>query len=852
MIVEIPNDAPTMAVAATGARLRLVPGAIIAGRYRIVSQLGKGGMGEVYRADDLRLGQTVALKFLTAAERSIDTDRQLIDEVRVAREITHPNACRVHDLGEVDGHLFLSMEYIDGEDLASLLRRIGKLPHVKALALAREICSGLAAAHDRGVIHRDLKPGNIMIDGRGHARITDFGLAAFEERDERLGAMVGTPSYMAPEQLDEKPASVASDLFALGLVMFELWTGRRMFTGGSFREIRTEHKRDAGRTAIRTAGEIDPAVVAVIEACLETDPSRRPHSAHAVIAALPGRDALDAAVSAGETPSPAMVAAATDRGALPRAAAWPVLALVAACTLGVAWLSPLTTLPGRAGLPMTAARLEARAQKILEDVGWTAREAPRADTASWFWVDGDWTRWRESGNRATSLLPSMRFTYRQSPRPMIPRERAGGHRITASDPPVDFPGMAVVALASDGRLRSLTVAPPLLEATSRAADWRPLLAAAGFAGAGLRAVPPAHITPVDNDGKIAWVATDPKELVDVRIEAAALRGRPVWFEVAAPWEEAKQTTPSSRAASFAGNVTFALFVALPLALAWLARRNLRRGQGDRKGAFRLAAATLAIFAGAALLRAHHVPDPIAEAWMIAHTLALALAVAAVIWCAYIALEPFARRHWPRALISWTRLLEGRFRDAMVGRDLLVGLAAGSVIGLGMHLATLVPANGQATLPLLLPGAPLSSLTQVLFVLLVTLGEAIGRAAGLLAFLVLLRGILRNDKAAVAGTILLITVANLDTAVGPMPVRVVVMLLTTTVLVLLVFRFGLLSAFAGTWMVLTMIRLPLSIDGSAWYVGSSVLTLAVIATISSYAFYRSLDGKPLLPGPLFED
>ena len=161
---------------------RFVPGTILAERYRIVGLLGRGGMGEVYRADDLKLSQPVALKFLP--------DHLLSDgaalarfhrEVRVARQVSHKNVCRVYDIGEVDGRHFLSMEFIKGEELSSLLRRIGRLPQDKAIQLARQICAGLSAAHDAGVLHRDLKPANVMIDEHGNARILDFGLAGLAE-----------------------------------------------------------------------------------------------------------------------------------------------------------------------------------------------------------------------------------------------------------------------------------------------------------------------------------------------------------------------------------------------------------------------------------------------------------------------------------------------------------------------------------------------------------------------------------------------------------------------------------------------------------------------------------------------
>ena len=144
---------------------------MVADRYRVVLLLGRGGMGEVYGADDLRLGQRVALKFLSTQHGNDQSWRdQFYPEVRVARQVSHPNVCRVYDVGESDGRLFLSMEFVDGEDLAPLLRRIGRLPDHKAVEVAQQLCSGLAAAHRNGVLHRDLKPSNVMIDGKGRAR----------------------------------------------------------------------------------------------------------------------------------------------------------------------------------------------------------------------------------------------------------------------------------------------------------------------------------------------------------------------------------------------------------------------------------------------------------------------------------------------------------------------------------------------------------------------------------------------------------------------------------------------------------------------------------------------------------
>src|SRR3954447_13159550 len=178
---------------------RFVPGTLLGGRYRLIGLIGEGGMGEVYRATDLPLGQSVALKFLPeAAAGNTRLLERFHGEVRVARQVSHPNVCRVYDIGEIEGVPFISMEYVDGEDLSTLLQRIGRLPADKALDTARKVCAGLAAAHARGVIHRDLKPQNIMMNRRGEILIMDFGLAAIADHLEGMEARNGTPGYMSP------------------------------------------------------------------------------------------------------------------------------------------------------------------------------------------------------------------------------------------------------------------------------------------------------------------------------------------------------------------------------------------------------------------------------------------------------------------------------------------------------------------------------------------------------------------------------------------------------------------------------------------------------------------------------
>ena len=212
-------------------------------------------MGEVYRAHDLTLGQEVALKFLPeVAARNPAALARFYNEVRIARQVSHANVCRVYDLGEVEGQPYLSMEYIDGEDLGSLLRRIGRLPSDKAIETARQLCAGLAAAHAKGVLHRDLKPANVMLNGRGQVVVTDFGLAALADEIPGEEIRNGTPAYMAPEQLAGREVTVQSDIYSLGLVLYEIFTGKRAFEASTLAELVRLHTRNQSRKPV-LAGE---------------------------------------------------------------------------------------------------------------------------------------------------------------------------------------------------------------------------------------------------------------------------------------------------------------------------------------------------------------------------------------------------------------------------------------------------------------------------------------------------------------------------------------------------------------------------------------------------------------------
>jgi serine/threonine-protein kinase len=295
----IPADIPVDAAGAENPWRFSRDELVAAQRYKILGPLGGGGAGEVYRAHDQIMGQDVALKFLALGQTGgKPTCSRFVSEVATAREVAHPNVVRVYDIGQLaDGEVFISMEFIDGENLASLLQRAGRLSPAKTVQIARELCAGLGAAHDHGVLHRDLKPSNIVIDRDGHVHIADFGIAAFLPTAAAEIPLAGTPAFMAPGLFHHQQPSKQSDLYALGMVLYEVATGREPFDGVPADGLQATAKLIPPSVL---CPEIEPALERAILQCLEEDPTRRPESAKAVAALLPGEKALAAALTAGE------------------------------------------------------------------------------------------------------------------------------------------------------------------------------------------------------------------------------------------------------------------------------------------------------------------------------------------------------------------------------------------------------------------------------------------------------------------------------------------------------------------------------------------------------------------------
>ena len=836
---------------------RFSPGTLLAGRYRIVGLVGRGGMGEVYRAEDLKLGQPVALKFLPAAvEKDPGRLSRFHDEVRFARQIAHPNVCRVYDIAESEGRHFLSMEYVDGEDLASLLRRIGRLPKDKAAQTARQICAGLAAAHDLGILHRDLKPANVMIDGRGRARITDFGLARLAEGIEQADIVAGTPSYMAPEQLAGKEVTVRSDLYSLGHVLYELFTGKPVFKASSQAELARLQAETTPSSPSSHVEGLDPAVERVILRCLEKDAKDRPDSALAVAAALPGGDPLAAALAAGETPSPEMVARAGDEGALQPARAAAFLALT---LIGLAVIAFVSGRYGRLGivpLPMPPEALEAKAREIIETLGYTE---PPVDRNRRFWShdsllthiernDPSPGRWERL---ATDRPPAIGFEYRQSPRTMVPGSLSG--RVTWRDPQFLISGMVSLDLDTEGRLWQFWAMPPHEDETSPPydePDWSVLLKAADLRAEDLSETRPKRLPETYCDRRAAWVGTYPDQPEpEIRVEACAFHGKPVYFEIVHPWslpwrQQEFQPTAGERAQ---GTVGWILILSILAGAFVLARRNMLLGRGDRRGALRIAAFLVVVEMIAWLLQASHVPDLQNEMGLVIRKLGGALFTGAVAWLAYLALEPFVRRRWPESMIAWTRVLAGRLRDPRVGRDMLIGAVVGVGFVIVEKVIHLIP-GWLGWAPEMPFGTDLDTLLGARWVageLFYALNPTVLFPLLWLFLLVLLRVVLRREWLAAAAFVVLVVVM-IGTLGANYPVLAAVHgLVVATVVYTTLVRFGLVATAMIVFFTAIDDWSPLTLDLSTWYADSTIAALLLVAAVAAYGFHVSLGGRKLL-------
>lgn len=755
----------------------------------------------------------------------------------MARTIAHPNVCRVYDIGDLPGEhgaparTFLCMEYIDGEDLGSLLRRIGRLPPAKALDVARQLCAGLSAAHQKGVRHRDLKPANVMIDGRGQARIADFGIAveATPENDaagadaDRLGDNAGTLAYMAPEPVSGESATVQSDLYALGLVLYETVTGAAAWRATSLREWQQAHLLSVPSNPSNIVSDVEPAVERAILRCLEKDPAKRPASAAQVAASTPGGDPLAAALAAGETPSPAMVAASGDDGILSRPKAWGWFAAAVVSLAVAVWSLASVLFINHTPMSLAAAALERRAREITVSLGYVT---PPQD-----WVS-EWD--------LRSKPQRLRFIFRQSPGELYTGPRFEG--IRPLQLPFLYPEDIGLRMDARGRLEHLDIGGTGAYSDTtgaRPVDWTPLLTTIGAdtppVPSSSRRWPSAYLS----DTRAAWTAVI--DGVPSEIEAAALRGRPVSLRIRKIGAPDEHPAPWSRPVQWSVYVVAGFVICVVVMLGVLARRNLRFGRGDRRGATRLAVFVFVASFLFEILFRHWTVRDLSLLFGLISSLLLPVSLAGLTWICYVGLEPFASRHWPSLLVSWARLLDGRPRDGIVGQSFLAGAVAGAlmlILDAGSSVMTRAVAGYLDEPRWTWPAVEIDHLADAWFVGAVTVGT-----------LVIARMVFRRTWAAWSVLVVFyLAAAFLDWRnIGSNSwMDLLRACLQIALLLGMLHRFGLLGLIVMNAVAGALVTAPLTLDPSRWYFWHGAPAVVFVLALAVLGFLNVLGTQSLLP------
>lgn len=848
---------------------RFPPGTILGERFRIVGPLGRGGMGEVYRADDLKLAQSVALKFLpehvTEDQRRLDL---LYNEVRLARSVSHPSVCRVYDIGEIEGQHFLSMEFIDGEDLSSLLRRIGRLPSDKGIEIARQICGGLYAAHERGVIHLDLKPANIMLDGRGKVRITDFGLARLTMTTDRQNGIVGTPAYMAPEQLAGGAVGEHSDIYALGLIFHEIFTGKPVFRASSIAEMIRLRDQSSPSRISTTGKDIDPVVDKIIERCLSNDPNERPPNVVQIAAALPGGDPLAAAIAAGETPSPELIAASGGSAGIPLRWGLSVLAIFVCLLVSSVFLIDSITPLHQREYTLKPAVLEDRAKQAAAEL-LDVNSTDPTDSAYGFWYNPDKPP-REIEDDASVGSPDggLEFWYRQSSgflsanHPFLYARQPRVVKLT--DPPAINSGMVGVRLNGEGELREISVVPYLSASEADVVDppalepiWLKAFDLAGLDFSEFTVDQSKWTPPWAVDKSFAWVRSDPSSETEIlRVEAATVAGKLCYFQVIQPWSTRQWTLPTRvpevtdrpeiKTTNFGELAQDAFFFLLggPLLVISivLAVRNLKAGTTDEDGALKYAGFMLILDIFLGLFEAHHNASPGLEMTTFLSCLINAVGRTVRFWIYYLALEPFVRRIWPKVLVSWNRVLQGRFTDPHVAQEILYGCVCGALVANLITLAVLFndgPIDSAMRLQRLCDPMILGSSSDTIAGVIRAFYVAMPSVFTMLV-IIIFRLLTRNNVVAVITFTTYMTYVNTGGSDGYITVGFITLVQLLNALVLI--RFGLLALIVFNVVRASITSFPITLDVDNWFFSTGLLGIFIPSAISLLAFLFTLGDK----------
>ncbi len=859
---ETPVGIHTTGEAKTGS---FVAGTVLASRYRISGLLGRGGMGEVYKAEDIKLSQTVALKFLPD---KLQTDPAALErfhaEVRTARQVSHPNVCRVFDIGEIDGRHFLSMEYIDGDDLSSLLRRVGRLSSERAVEISRQLCVGMSAIHKAGILHRDFKPANVIIDSKGKARITDFGIAGFEAEISKDTLRVGTPAYMSPEQITGREVSHKSDIYSLGLVLYEIFTGKQAFSADSIPELIRKQQTETPTNPSDFVKDIDPLVENVIFQCLEKDPADRPSSALHVAMALPGGNPLQIALDAGQTPSPEMIAATPKKGALrPNIALFCLVGFVAMLLL-IVYFNGFSRTYSFIPLEKSPEVLAEKAQTMIKSFGYTEKPA---DIKYRFDFNDAFTKYAAENEAMSDIGARLRtgqpyvmvLTYRQSPQPLEPWYT---RRVFFFDPPFNVPGMINVYTDTTGRLIEFSAVPP--STTGRRAetppgapvDWAKFFAEAGLDINKFEKTAPVWTPPVVFDERTAWngVMADFAD-IPIRIETAAFEGKPVYFRVVAPWNKPAQElhtiVPDDSWGTFIMLGVLTMILVGVISLVW---HNVKTGRADLRGTYRIVLFSLAIGLLTSLIQSDHTITAYSEFSILSSILKDVLYLSVIAGLVYCALEPFVRRWWSEYLISWSRLLAGDFRDPMIGRDILLGGFIGVLGGMVRHLGNFTKEFGfgeKRVIDSLFMADATNNLARSMGVLLENVQGSVITALSMLMTILIFYFFTRNKKISMVSFGLLLYLVSfldgIDHAIDSLVAFISIFLLLTALN-----RFGLLAMISFMFFSRIAVVHPMTFDPANILFPQTIATLVITFGIIAYAAYISIGGQKMWQTKFLEE
>ena len=755
------------------------------------------------------------------------------------------------------------MEFVDGDDLSELLTRVGRFTSERAVEISRQLCVGLEAIHKAGILHRDLKPANIIIDKKGIARITDFGIAAIETDISNDEIRSGTPAYMSPEQISGKEVTTRSDIYALGLVLYEIFTGKQAFIAATVPELIKMHQTATPTSPSTHVKGIDPLVESVIAQCLEKNPKDRPQSALHVAMALPGGNPMQIALDAGQTPSPEMVAASPKKGALRPVVAISLLAAVFISFGLLIVTSKNFYLHRMVPLDKPPEVLRERSRELVEKFGYSPADSysefapPTAPNYLSYLRETDRSPdvWQKLKTAQPALIT---FWYRSSPVPLAPLSNV---RVAFNDPKNDVPGMVRLRLDTKGRILEFSGVPPRVDepvAASGEFDWAGVFKEAGFDISAFQETEPQVTPPQAFDQRRAFSGMYPEAPdIQIRVEAFAYRGKLVYLQIVEPWTQLAPVQGGAPGFLWAGLV---IYFGILLLSILLTVRNIRAGRSNLKGTIRVVAF---IFAARMIVWAfatHHVASG-GEINLFISGLQSGLYWAATAGLMYLAFEPYLRKSAPERVISWNRLLAGDWRDPLIGRDILIGSAAAAAVATinilaGYVLPALLGKPTSVNILAQLPGAfslIFGGVSGFPAMLMHGLSNSL-MSAFVVSFMILFMGLLlRRKSLGVAAVCLIWSLVGiaLGLSANGNLFGMAAGLLVINLFVLISARFGVLAMYS--MLVFSGIRdLPVTTDLTAWYATDFVLYLLFLTALTIFGFYTSTAGQKLWQGKLLGD